>query len=131
MTRHRRAFTILETTIALGALTTALVLLAQLVTASYSERARRLTHHEALETAANILETARATPWEKLDADWAARQRLPQSLAARLQDATLAITVEQDARGIALKRVSVNITGKDMPAVHLTGLFAARSGGRP
>ena len=134
MRDSRRAFTVMETTLALGILAVGLVLVAELVTWSLAERARLLRRHEAIEAAANIMEAARACPWERLDADWAARQRLPESLAARLHEGRVAVRVEQDKHVPTLKRLTVVIEGKNLPPVQLTGLCGARvakTGGKP
>lgn len=134
MRYDRRGFTVMETTLAIGILAVGLVLVAELVTWSLAERARLLRRQEAIEAAANIMEAARACPWEQLDADWAARQRLPESLAARLREGRVAVRVEREKHAPALKRLTVVIEGKNMPPVQLTGLYSARvakTGGKP
>ena len=65
--RIRSGFTALEAVIALGMLATAIVFVSQLVTFGIAERKRNLAQQQAVETAANILEAARACPWDKLD----------------------------------------------------------------
>lgn len=134
MRHNRRAFTVMETTLAIGILSVGLVLVGELVAWSLAERTRLLTRQEAIEAAANIMEAARACPWEQLDAEWAARQRLPESLAARLHEGRVAVRVEQEKHVPTLKRLTVVIEGKQMPPVQLTGLYSARTvktGGRP
>ena len=105
-----------------------------------SERRRTALRHEALETAANILESAQACPWDELTPAWAAQQRLPESLLQQLPDNRLAVRVETDPGRPLLKRVTVEIgwrldDGLEARPVFLTSLFSARSaslkGGQP
>jgi prepilin-type N-terminal cleavage/methylation domain-containing protein len=136
----RRGFTVLEIMVALGLLSVAMVLVAQLGLWSLSERRRNALRQEALETAANLLESAQASSWEALTPEWAAAQRLPDFLAQRLEEAKLTVRVEPEASRPRTKRVTVEIAWRlsnGMPAqpVVLVGLFSARStqpsGGQP
>ena len=138
--RHSAAFTVLEITLALGVLLVAMALVAQVGFASMRGRARNAARHQAEELAANVLEAARACPWEALTPEWAAAQRLPESGAERLVDGRLAVRVAPETGRPLLKRVTVTISWKqdgDKPArpVELVGLFGARSatekGGKP
>jgi prepilin-type N-terminal cleavage/methylation domain-containing protein len=129
---RRRAFTILEIMVALGMLSIAMVLVAQLAIWSTVERRRNVLRQEALEAAANVLETAQASSWEVLTPDWAAKQRLPDWLAGELPQGRLTVRVDTEATRPRSKRVTVEIgwlLDNAMPArpVVLVGLFSARS----
>jgi type II secretory pathway pseudopilin PulG len=134
-TRARNGFTALEAVIGLGVLATAIVFVSQLVAFGIAERKRNLTQQEAVETAANILEAARACPWHKLDDAWAAAQTLPDTPGTRLFDARLSVRVESKAlEQPALKRVTVEIEGRNGLLARQTAWFASREmpkGGNP
>jgi hypothetical protein len=125
--RGRSAFTIAETTIALGLLAVALTLVAQVGVQTLRERERVVAGQAAREQAVNVLETARAQPWEKLDSGWAEKQRLPEAYIHK--GWKLQVRVEPEASRPRVKRVSVEVRpeGSQAPAVRLVGLFAARS----
>jgi prepilin-type N-terminal cleavage/methylation domain-containing protein len=136
----RRGFTITETMVALGILGVVLLLLAQLAILVLRERQRSEAHQDALEAAANVLEAARACPWDDLTPAWAARQRLPEPVAGRLPDGRLEVRVEPEQSRPHTRRVTVEVRwslGDDRPAqsVSLVGLRSARSapatGGQP
>jgi prepilin-type N-terminal cleavage/methylation domain-containing protein len=137
---RRRGFTVLEIMVALGILSVVLVLVAQVGLWSLGERKRSALRQEALEAAANILESAQASPWEALTPPWAAAQRLPDGLAQRLDEARLEVRVEPEASHPRTKRVTVALAwrlgdGKPARPVVLVGLFSPRvapqSGGQP
>jgi type II secretory pathway pseudopilin PulG len=134
-TPTRNGFTALEAIVALGVLGTAIAFVSQLVAFGIAERRRNLAQQEAVETATNILEAARACPWDKLDDNWAAAQKLPDTTGTRLHDARLAVRVEPRALEQAtLKRVVVEIEDKHVPIVRQTAWFASReapAGGKP
>jgi hypothetical protein len=122
----------MEAAIGMGILALAMVLATQLITWELAERSRNRAHQRAIEAAANALEAARACPWDKLDAAWADTQ----SSATTDVDWKLAIKVEEKAlEQPALKRVTVQVEGRKIPAVHMVGLFGAREvpkdGGQP
>jgi Tfp pilus assembly protein FimT len=135
--RSRRGFTVLELVISFSILATAMVLVAQIVVWSLAERTRALVRQEAIEAAANVLEVARATPWNKLDAKWAAAQVPPGELAERLQGqgGKWTVRVDDEASRPRTRRVSVEIEAANIPTVHMTALFSARTatakGGQP
>jgi hypothetical protein len=107
-TNHRgRAFTILETMIAFGVLTLALVMTAQLGAWSMLERARTQMRIEAAEAAANVLEAARSLDWRELGPDWCRKQELADYASARLDDARLIVGVRNETS--TLKRIDVEI----------------------
>lgn len=132
MHSKRDAFTVLEIIVVLTGLTVAMVLVAEVGVSSLIERREAVVRQEALETAANILETAQAAGWESLTPEWASTQRLPESLTQRISQAQLKVSVEPEANHSRIKRVAVAISwqresGGAARAVQLTGLFGDRS----
>ena len=135
---HRRGFTLPEMLLALAALAVAAVLAAQLGTGALAERARTDARLDAADAAGNVLEAARAVPWEKLTPEWTAGQKLPAFVADRLTDGALTATVEPEPGRPRVKRVTVTVRwihdgGRPARPVRLVGLFAARTaeGGAP
>jgi type II secretory pathway pseudopilin PulG len=129
---RRQAFTVMEVMVALGLLSVAMVLLSQIAVGELVERKRQQSRQLVLEAAANVLESARASPFESITPQWAVAQRLPEPLAARLLDAKLNVTVAPYSTQPKLKRVAVEITWRhegNTPArpVLLTGFFSART----
>jgi hypothetical protein len=127
----RPGFTVFETMAALGVLSMALVLIVQLGSWSRLQRAETAARHEAVEAAANVLERARAQPWESLTSQWAAAQKLSDDFGHRSLGASLDVQVSTYAS--QLKRVTVTIRFTDVNGsarrpVQLVGWFAARSG---
>jgi type II secretory pathway pseudopilin PulG len=133
----RRGFTVVETTAALVTLTVAGVLVAQLVTWLVNERIRAEQRQAAIEWAVNVLEAARSGSWAEVTPDWAARQRLPAELAARLREPGAAVRVDAVPGRPNLKQVTAeihwrNTDGTPTSPVALTTRLAARSAeGRP
>jgi Tfp pilus assembly protein PilV len=125
--RGRSGFTIAETMVTLGLLAVALTLVAQVGVQTLRERERVVAGQVAREQAINVLETARAQPWEKLDAGWAEKQQLPEAYTRK--GWKLQVRVEPEASRPRVKRVSVEVRPEETPAppVRLVGLFAARS----
>jgi prepilin-type N-terminal cleavage/methylation domain-containing protein len=131
MTR-RRGTTLVEMLLALAALAVAAVLAAQLGTGALSERTRADARLDALDAAGNVLESARAAPWDGLTPDWAAGQKLPAFAADRLTGGALTATVEPEPGRPRVKRVTVEVRwnhrdGQPARPVRLVGLFAARA----
>jgi type II secretory pathway pseudopilin PulG len=126
----RSGFTIAEIVMALGIVGLALTLVAEVAITSLAERNRALDERAAQEFAANVLESARACPWEKLTREWAAQQRLPALFTQRGWQ--LVVHLETEKSQPLAKRVTVRVTwqpGKK-PAprpVELVGVFAART----
>jgi type II secretory pathway pseudopilin PulG len=132
--RNRAGFTVLETIMALGVLSVAAVVVAQTATWSLFERARTEERLAATEAAANVLEAGRARPWAELTPEWAAAEQLPEDVAARLSDPSLAVRVAEEPGRPRVKRVTIELKwtdryGKDAPPIVLVGLFADRSAG--
>ncbi len=135
MTRHarRRGFTILESALALAMLTMASVLVAELTTWALAERARADTRLAAIEWADNVLESARAQPWNDLTPAWAATQKLPEDLAFRMLEPVVTVTVEPEAERPLLKRVTVTVKWNQAfkapaPPVVMSSVFAGHAG---
>jgi prepilin-type N-terminal cleavage/methylation domain-containing protein len=133
MVRHpsfpRRGFTLAEVGIALAILAGAAVLVVQLTTWVLAERARTDARLEATDAAANLLEQARARPWDDLTDEWAKAQRLPDHLAARWPEGKLAVRVEPERDRPRVKRVTVEVRWDRSDPVTMTALFAARTAG--
>jgi hypothetical protein len=115
-----------------------MLLVAQLGTWSLAERLRSQDRQAAIELAANILESARACPWDDLTPAWAAAQRIPSSMTER--NWRLSIHVAPEPEQPLTKRVAVEIQinsdhGPLPPPIEMVGLFSARSvaspGGKP
>ena len=134
-----KGFTLVEMTIGLSVLAMVLILVAETGLWTLQEQGRSAVRQDALEVAANILESARVVPWNDLTPEWAARQQLPEALASRLDGGKLTVRVEPEEGQPRSKRLTVEIhwklaTGPARP-VHLVSLFTARSaaltGGKP
>jgi hypothetical protein len=122
----------MEVMVALGLLSVAFVLVAQISVAHLLERKRTQVRQAVEEVAANVLEEAQAAPADSLTPEWAAGQRLPESLSASLLEPKLTVTVEPYRALPKLKKVTVEIRWlhDDKLAarpVALTGLFGDRA----
>jgi Tfp pilus assembly protein PilV len=138
--RARPGFTVIETMLAVGVLTVALVMVAQVAAWSLTQRERAAVRQEALEQAANVLEKARSLPWDQLTPEWAAAQKLPEALSQRLDQPVLAVRVQAIGAAPLTRKVTVEVRWKQSdtvpaPPVRLEALFSARSaattGGKP
>ena len=136
----RRGFTVTEVVVATAVLAGITVVLAQVATWSLVERVRGAERQEVVESAANVLESARAQSWEQLTPTWAKGQRLPESLQQRLLNGRLVTRLEPDASTPQIKRLTVTIAwdlaeGLPVRPVQLATLFGDRStttpGGKP
>src|SRR5262249_10918967 len=92
-TRNRCGFTIIEVTITMAVTAVLGVIVAQLAVSAMRERAQLTARQAALELAANVLETARARPWQQLDAEWASAQKVSDDTAELLPEGKLVVTV--------------------------------------
>jgi len=135
----RGGFTIAEIMATLGILGVALALVAEVGLLALRERARAADRQSAQELAANVLESARALPWEELTPDWAAGRRLPAVYAERGWGLEVRVGAADKLRPLA-RRVTVTVRWRSVGGppprpVELVGLFAARSapatGGKP
>jgi hypothetical protein len=118
--------------VALGVLGAVLLTVAQLGHLALRQRQRHALRQEALEAAANVLEAARACPWDELTPAWADRQRLPEVLARRLRDGRLEVLVEPESMRPHTRRITVAIRwtlddGNPARPVQLVGLRSDRA----
>lgn len=128
----RPGFMLTEVLIALAVLAGAAVLVAQLATWSLAERARTEAQLEAVQAAANVLESGRARSWRDLTPEWASDQKLPYHLAVRRPDCRLTVRVEPEEKRPRIKRLTVEVKWTDKarvgwPPVVLVALFADRT----
>jgi prepilin-type N-terminal cleavage/methylation domain-containing protein len=133
-----RGFTIAESAIALAILGVIMAVVAQVGLWAIHERMRVGERQTAQELAANVLERARACPWDELTSEWGAAQTLPEAYAGR--GWKLEVRVESQESRPLTRQVSVTLrwkptSGPSYPPIELVGLFAARSaevlGGKP
>ena len=127
-----RGFTLTETVVALGILGGVLLAVAQFGYLALCERQRNIARQDALEAAANVMESARVLPLEDLTPAWAGRQHMPEPLAQRLRDGELQVRVEPEPSRPHTKRLTVEIRwspddGKPAQRVELVALRSARS----
>jgi type II secretory pathway pseudopilin PulG len=135
----RSGFTVVEAVIALAMLMILGIIVAQAIAWGLQERARTAAHSAALELAANVLEAARAEPWEKLDKSWADAQQVPSDMDAVVPDAKVAVTVAPEPKLPECRRVTVVVSWQFAPqpakTVQLTTLLSRRdnkkTGGTP
>jgi Tfp pilus assembly protein PilE len=136
----RAGMTMVEATVALAVFAVLVVIVAQCITLCLRERTRAATHQAALELAANLLEAARAQPWEELNKAWADVQTVPSSMGDFFPDGKVIMTVEPGQPGPFTRRVTVEVIWQleaNLPAdsVQLTTLLSARAttkaGGTP
>jgi type II secretory pathway pseudopilin PulG len=131
---RRPGFTVLEVTVALAVLIILGVIVAQTMFWSLRERARLTAHQAANELAANVLEEARAQPWDKLDAAWAESRTVPSEMADLLPAGKIIVKLEP---GATSRRITVEVRWQleQEQSVSLTTLLSAReskiSGGTP
>ena len=136
LTRPRAGFTVAETVIALAVLAGAAALTAEMVTRALADRSRLEARAEAVDAAVNVLEAARARPWDQLTPEWAAALAVPESLS-RWPDSRLTVTVEPVPDRPRAKRVTAEVRwereGREpWPSVTLATVVAARtSEGKP
>lgn len=131
MAKHKRSgFTLMEATTALAIVAILAVIVVQCVVWSMRERARFAARHAALEVAANVLEAARAEPFERLDKDWAESHVVSPEMDALLPKGAISVTVEPEKSVPGTKRVTVEVQwhfDTDQPQkVMLSALLAPR-----
>jgi prepilin-type N-terminal cleavage/methylation domain-containing protein len=132
-----RGFTIPEVLIALGLLGVSATLLAQVGLWALQERNQNRERQAIQERVVNLLEQARAMPWQELTPDWASKQTL--SSAERDRGWKLDVRVADEPGRLGVKRLTVTMTwkayGNQPRKEELTALLARRSratpGGKP
>jgi type II secretory pathway pseudopilin PulG len=122
---------LVEVTVTLAIMAVLAVIVAQSIAWSLRERARVATHLAALELAANMLEAARAQPWEQLDKAWADAQTIPSEMEVLLPEGKLLMTVEPEQPVRGTRRVTVEVAWQleaHLPdqSVQLTTILSAR-----
>jgi prepilin-type N-terminal cleavage/methylation domain-containing protein len=131
--RTRPGFTLVEATVALAIVAVLAAIVAQAMVWSLRERTRSMSHHAALELAANVLEDARAQPWDRLDKAWADRPTVPSEMAALLPEGKIIVTVEPAPALPSTRRVTVEVrweSGSVRLTTLLTGREAKKAGGK-
>src|SRR5262249_27125752 len=129
--KRRPGFTLLELTVAALIIAILFVIVAQSISISLRERARSASRQAATELAANILEGARAQPFDKLDKSWADAQVIPTETADLLPQGKIAITIEPEKSSPHAKRIKVEVQWRfeehlAMQSVQLSMILAAR-----
>ena len=137
---RRPGMTLVEVTVTLAIMGILAVIVAQCAVWSLEQRGRIAAEQAALELADNILESARAQPFEKLDQAWADAQTIPAEMEALLPDGKVQVKVESDQPVALCRRVTVAVTWRFelyLPphSVELTSVLcdrvAAKAGGKP
>jgi type II secretory pathway pseudopilin PulG len=105
----RTAMSLVEVTATLAILGIVAVIVAQCLVWSLRERLRMSSHQAALELAANVLEAARAQPWEKLDQSWADAQAVPPDMADLLPEGKVAVRVEPGQAAPQSRNITVEV----------------------
>jgi type II secretory pathway pseudopilin PulG len=128
-----------EVTVVLALLLILAAIVTQAIVWGLQERARAAAHAAALEVAANVLEAARAQPWDALDKGWADAQQVPSDMDAVLPDAKVLATVAPEPKLSECRRVTVEVRWQFAPEparnVQMTTLLSRReakkTGGTP
>ncbi len=131
---RRPGFTMAECVIALAVLTSVAVVVVELSTRMLADRSRLEARYEAEQVEINVLELARATPWEELAPAWAGERKLPAHVIERWPSTKLTVRVEPEPNRPRLKRVTVEVhwdgdKQTTWPPTTMTALFAARTTG--
>jgi len=124
-------FTMTEILAALAILGVAMVVVAQVAIQALREKPFASDRLAAQQLLVNVQETARATPWEKLDDNWAKEQRLPEPFYSR--GWILNVRVKPEEARPFLKRVSLQLHWKSFQnklvrTEELVGFLASREG---
>jgi hypothetical protein len=135
-TRNRAAFLLVEAAITIAVIAVLAVVVGQCTVLSLRERGRQAAHQAALELAANVLEAGQATPWDKLDQDWASAQTIPAAMAALLPEGKLLVTLEQEKSLPHTRRLTVEVRWESDPqvpprSVQLIGFLSTRAANKP
>jgi prepilin-type N-terminal cleavage/methylation domain-containing protein len=130
--RSRPGFTLTEVALALAVLLGTAALVAETAVWSLSQRGRTAARLDAVDVATNILERARALPWDELTEQWGSDQQMPSTFAARWPDCRLSVRVEPQSKRPHAKRVTVEVRPLEpnragWQPVTMTAVFAART----
>ena len=138
-TGQRTGSLLIEATVALAIIAIVGGIVAQSIVWGLQERAKLASHQAAVELAANVLEAARALPFDRLDKSWADAQTVPSESADLLPEGKVLVTLEP-GQPTSTKRLTVEVRWQvepDHPArsVRLTSVFSNRedkkAGGKP
>ncbi len=137
--RHRPALTMVECTVAVAIVAVLMVIVAQCLAMGLQARLRTSAHQAALELADNLMEEARAQPWDNLDKSWADAHKVPAAMESLLPGGKIEITVQAEPKQPLTRRVLVTVhwqfEAPSPQSVTLTALFSSRtapkSGGQP
>jgi type II secretory pathway pseudopilin PulG len=125
----RPAYTLVEVMAAMALAIFTMSTIAVLAAWSFRDRAEHQARQFALEAAHNILEEARATPWDQLTPDWAKSKQL--TADAWLPEGELEVAVQDESNEKGLKRVTAKVSwlvdaARPRLDVELVGFFAER-----
>ena len=131
--------TLVELMVALAVIMIVALIVTQAMVWSIQERSRLASQQAALELAANVLEAARAQPWDKLDQAWADAQGVPSEMAELLPAGKVLVTLEAGNPLPTTRRVNVEVRWRLEPeparSVQLTTVLsdrtAKKTGGTP
>jgi len=127
--KTRPAYTLVEMLAASALTIFAMGAIATLAAWHFRDRAEHQARQIAIEAANNVLEEARATPWEQLTPDWAKARQL--TADPWLPEGALDVVVADEAGEKGLKRVTAKVSWLVTAArprldVELVGFFAAQ-----
>jgi hypothetical protein len=109
----RRAFTVLEVTIALGVFAVLLLLVGQTVGLVAQQRRIAERRELAARTAENVMESVFARPWSELTAERLAEIPLPEEVAGELPGAALLVKVTEQDGPPKARRIEVEVSWHD------------------
>ncbi len=142
-TRKRAGFTLVECAATLAVIAAAGIIVAQLIAWSFRHRTQLATRQAAIELTANVLETARTQPFDKLDKKWADAQAISSDMTDLLPGGKVVVHVlpvsGAEKSSAKVTRVTVEVHWQFAPeapgqSVQLTSVFSDRSakkGGAP
>jgi type II secretory pathway pseudopilin PulG len=129
----RLGYTLVEMLAASALVIVVMSFIASLAAWHFRDRAQHQARQIALETANNVLEEARASPWEALTSEWAASKQLSDNPWLPEGQLDVAVTDEQGEKG--LKRVTAKVSwiaaaSRPRLDIELVGFFADRPGAK-
>jgi Tfp pilus assembly protein PilE len=131
---------LIEAMVALAVIAVLIVVVAQSLVWSIYERSRLASQNAALELAANVLEAARAQPFDELNQSWADAQAVPPEMAELLPAGKVIAKVEPTKGAPHARRLTVEVRWQFDPqapaqSIQVTGVLSGRetkkAGGTP